>query len=83
MNSYTKEKNMARNKNTQIDTIMLDLQRRCAGNAALESMASMVEDEFRRIFVVDSEVKNPESRRINKILRAIGNGHENILVEIS
>lgn len=70
MNSYTKEKKMARNKNTQIDTIMLDLQRRCAGNAALESMASMVEDEFRRIFVVDSDVKNPESRRINKILRA-------------
>lgn len=61
---------MARNKNTQIDTIMLDLQRRCAGNATLESMASLVEDEFRRIFLVDNEVNNPQSRRINKILRA-------------
>ena len=61
---------MARNKNTQIDTIMLDLQRRCVGDATLESMASLVEDEFRRIFLVDSEVKSPDSRRINKILRA-------------
>lgn len=61
---------MAKNNNTQIDTMMLDLHRRCAGDATLEGMASLVEDEFRRIFTVDSDVKSPDSRRINKILRA-------------
>ena len=64
------EEDMEKNKNTQIDTMMLDLQRRCAGDATLESMASLVEDEFRRVFTIDSDVKSPDSRRINKILRA-------------
>ena len=61
---------MAKNKKTEIDTLMLDFQRRCIGNATLEAMASLVEDEFKRVFSVDSDVKSPDSRRINKILRA-------------
>lgn len=61
---------MAKNNNTQIDTLMLDLHRRCAGDATLEGMASLVEDEFKRIFSIDGDIKSPDSRRINKILRA-------------
>lgn len=57
-------------KNKIIETMMLDLSRKCAGNAKHEAMYQRVYNEFSKIDHVDTKVKDPQARRINKLLHA-------------
>ena len=69
-------------KNKQIQTIMLDLYRKCVGNAAREAMYQRVYNEFNKISIVETKVKDPQAQRINKLLhatRALETGLETFL----
>ncbi|WP_302992914.1 hypothetical protein [Parabacteroides goldsteinii] len=62
---------MASKKNNAIQSMLLDLLRRCEGNHDLEDMAKRVVDEFNKIHQIDTKVNDPDRRRINKILHAM------------
>ena len=62
---------MASKKDNAIQSMLLDLQRRCKGNHDLEDMAHRVIDEFNKIYLIDKKVKDPDRRKINKILHAM------------
>lgn len=62
---------MASKKDNAIQSMLLDLQRRCKGNQNLEDMAKRVVDEFNMIHQIDTKVKDSKRRKINKILHAM------------
>lgn len=62
---------MASKKDSAIQPMLLDLQRRCEGNPHLEEMARRVVNEFNKIHQVDSKVTDPDRRRLNKVLHAM------------
>lgn len=62
---------MASKKDNAIQSMLLDLLRRCEGNPDLENMANRVVDEFNKIHQIDTKVKDPDRRRINKVLHAM------------
>lgn len=62
---------MASKKDNAIQSMLLDLQRRCEGNHDLEDMAKRVVDEFNKIHQIDKKIKDPDRRKINKILHAM------------
>lgn len=62
---------MASKKDNAIQSMLLDLQRRCEGTPDLEEMAKRVVDEFNKIHQIDKKIKDPDRRRINKILHAM------------
>lgn len=73
---------MANKKDPAIQAMLLDLERRCNGNLILQDYAKRVTDEFNKICQIDSKVKDPDRRRINKILhsmRALETGLEAFL----
>lgn len=57
-------------KNTQIETMMLNLYRLCLGNPDHEAMFQRVNNEFGKIACVEEKVKDPQARRIVKLLHA-------------
>lgn len=62
---------MASKKDNAIQPMLLDLERRCAGDPNLQDLARRVVNEFNKIHQIDSKVKDPDRRRINKILHAM------------
>ena len=62
---------MASKKDNAIQPMLLDLERRCAGYPNLQALARRVVNEFNKIHQIDSKVKDPDRRRINKILHAM------------
>ena len=58
------------NNNNQISTFLFSLDCLCAGDTNLEQKVKLVRDEFNNYATVDSDVKDPRNRRLNKLLRA-------------
>ena len=69
-------------KNKQIQTMMLNLYHKCVRNDAYEAMYQHVYNEFNKITIVETKVKDPQMQRINKLLhatRALETGLETFL----
>lgn len=57
------------NNNNQLQTFLFNLELICSNDDDSLEMVNRVKDEFRKYGVVDSDVKDPQGRRINKLLR--------------
>lgn len=69
-------------KKKKRDSISVQLISLCQGNATATSRANLVKEEFERVELVDSMIKNEEQKRLNKVLhstRAMDTGMRAIL----
>ena len=57
-------------KKKKRDSISVQLISLCQGNATATSRANLVKEEFERVELVDSMIKNEEQKRLNKVQHA-------------